>query len=145
MRYTVLNERQFFNIYPQKASSSHTSVRFCITQSWRTFLTHAVQGSKWKTMSEPQKENTVGRLLLLAYIDPNFPLQCSNLFKYVRSTMLLISDGNSHHVAHAWGKTHIFFLKIKVKFAFAVDLTKCLTKIELPVSLYTCAPIYHQI
>ena len=34
------------------------------------------------------------------------------------------------------------FSKNKFNFATTVDVNKCLTQIRLPISLYTCAPIF---
>ena len=66
-----------------------------------------------------------------------------NLFGHTEkllSYMVLILDGNSEHVAHAWRKMGPFGGK-NIRFVTARDLIKCLEYIKLPRLLLTCAPI----
>ena len=48
--------------------------------------------------------------------------------------MVLVLDGSSEYVGHAWRKLGLVGEK---KIVIALDLTKCLTEIKFIISLYT--------
>ena len=53
-------------------------------------------------------------------------------------TMVLISDGNSEHVAHVWKNKSLKMINLC---RLLSNLNECLMHIKLPISPPTCAPI----
>ena len=66
-------------------------------------------------------------------------MQSLNIYIFLCVTMVLILDGSSDNVAHVWSKIGILREK-KIRFDGAVDVTECLSQIDLSDLLHMSVP-----